>query len=228
MIGGVGYAMNMIGLRLNEPYWLFIIYASVSVVVVPFALAYAILRHRAFDVALVLNRTIVFALTSAIVLIVSAALEFGAERFLSEGIILQFAIALSVIISVRLLHRKVDLVVDNVLFRSRLEHEKALKRFASTLQFYTEEQPLARATIEVLSRYGRVQGSAVYDMAYVEIRAHHEPLLVHALPAAFPGDRLYPMVRAGRVAGVIATGEPIEDDQIRLELATLRTRLGFS
>jgi hypothetical protein len=165
MIGGVAYAMNMIGLRLNEPYWLFIIYASVSVVVVPFALAYAILRHRAFDVALVLNRTIVFALTSAIVLIVFAALEFGAERFLSEGIILQFAIALSVIISVRLLHRKVDLVVDNVLFPSRLEHEKALKRFAST-QFYTEEQPLVRATIEVLSRYGRVQGSAVYDMAY--------------------------------------------------------------
>ena len=284
MIGGVGYAVNMIGLTLNEPYWLFIIYANVSVVVVPLSLAYAILRHRVFDVAFVLNRTIVFALTSALVLVVFAALEFVTERFLSdathvEGIILQFGIALAVIVSVRLLHRKVDLVVDHVLFRSRYEQESALRRFTSTLQFYTQDAPLVRDAADVLLRYARVQGVAVYlvrdtglaqvqssfpiaaseidhnDMAYVELRAHHEPLLVHAMPTALPGDRLYPMIRAGRMAGVIATGEresgeemppdiddaikgiahaaatalgAIESDQIRSDLTSLRTRLGFT
>lgn len=284
MIGGVGYAVNMIGLQLGEPHWLFIIYADISVVIVPMALAYAILRHRIFDVAFVLNRTIVFALTSALVLVVFAALEFVAERFLSdathvEGIILQFGIALAVIVSVRLLHRRVDLVVDNVLFRSRHEQESALRRFASTLQFYTEDSPLVRDTIDVLSRYAHVRGAAVYlaqdaglqrvqssfpvaaseidhnDTAYVELRAHREPLLVQAMPTTFPGDRLYPMTRAGRMVGVIATGEresgeemppdiddainqiaraaatalgAIESDRIRSELTTLRTRLGFS
>ncbi|HZY98717.1 MAG TPA: hypothetical protein VFE36_04020 [Candidatus Baltobacteraceae bacterium] len=284
MVGGVGYAANMIGLRLGEPYWLFTVYANVSVIVVSLSLAYAILRHRVFDVAFVLNRTIVFALTSALVLVVFAALEFIVERFLSDvthvaGIILQFGIALVVTLSVRLLHRRADFLVDSVLFRSRHEDETALRRFASTVQFYTEEGPLERDTVDVLLRYGRVEGAAIYlaqesglkqmvssfpvaapeidhnDMAYVELRAHHEPLHVHTMPTALPGDRLYPMIRAGRIIGVIATGErqsgeemppdiddairriahaaatslgAIESDQIRSELNDLRLRLGFS
>lgn len=284
MVGGVGYAANMIWLRLGEPQWLFITYANLSIVVVSLSLAYAILRHRVFDVAFVLNRTIVFALTSALVIVLFAALEFLAERFLSdvthvEGIILQFGIALVVTLSVRLLHRRADFAVDNVLFRARHEQENALRRFASTLQFYTEELPLVRDTIDVLLRYGRVEGAAMYlagemglkqvqssfpvaapqidhnDMAYVELRAHHEPLHVHRMPTALPGDRLYPMIRAGRIVGVVATGEresgedmppdiddaivriahaaatalgAIESDQIRSELSALRMRLGFS
>ena len=284
MIGGVGYAINMIGLRLGEPIWLFTIYVNISIVVVPLSLAYAILRHRVFDVGFVLNRTIVFGLTSALVVVLFAALEFVAERFLSdatrvESVLVQFGVALTVIVSVRLLHRRVDVVVDNVLFRARHEQESALRRFASTLQFYTEEQPLLRDTFDVLLRHGRVNGAAIYiaqdkalrqvqssfpvaavdidhnDMAYVELRAHHEPLLVHAVPTTLPGDRLYPMVRAGRIVGVIATGEresgeemppdiddaimriaqaaatelgAIESDRIRSELTTLRTHLGFS
>ena len=284
MVGGVGYAANMLGLRFGEPYWLFQIYANASVIVVSLSLAYAVLRHRVFDVAFVLNRTLVFALTSALVVVIFAALEFLIERFLSdvthvEGIILQFFVALCVIVSVGQLQHRVDLLVDSVLFRSRHEQETALRRFASTLQFYTEEAPLVRDTIDVLLRYGSVEGAAMYlaqetglkqmqssfpvaapeidhnDMAYVELRAHHEPLHVHKMPTALPGDRLYPMVRAGRIVGVIATGErksgeemppdiddaikriahaaatslgAIESDQIRSELTELRTRLGFT
>lgn len=284
MIGGVGYAINGMASVSGLPYWLFIIYANSSVIVVSLSVAYAVLRHRVFDVAFVLNRTIVFALTSALVLVVFAALEFLAERFLSdvthvEGILLQFGIALAVTLSVRLVHRRADSLVDNVLFRSRHEQESALRRFASTLQFYTEEQPLIRDTVDVLLRYGRVEGAAIYlagetglkqaqssflvaaqeiehnDMAYVEMRAHHEPLHVHRMPTALPGDRLYPMIRAGRIVGVVATGEresgedmppdvdeaiiriahaaatslgAIESDQIRSELSDLRLRLGFS
>jgi hypothetical protein len=284
VVGGVGYAANMIGVRLGEPFSLFTVYANVSVIVVSLSLAYAILRHRVFDVAFVINRTIVFALTSALVLVIFAALEFAVERYLSdvthvEGIILQFAVALAVIVSFRLLHQKVDLLVDNVLFKSRHEQEIALRRFASTLQFYTEEGPLVRDTVDVLLRYGRVAGAAIYlaqdvglkqmhssfpvaapeidhnDMAYVELRAHHEPLHVHKMPTALPGDRLYPMIRAGRIVGVVATGEretgeemppdiddaiariahaaatalgAIESDRIRAELTGLRMRLGFT
>lgn len=284
MLGGVGYALNGIASVSGEPYWLFIVYANVSVIVVSVSVAYAVLRRRVFDVAFVLNRTAVFALTSALVVVVFAALEFLVERYLSdvtrvEGIILQFGIALAVTLSVRMLHQRVDRFVDNLLFRARHEQESALRRFASTLQFYTEEGPLVRDTIDVLLRYGRVEGAAMYeaqetglkqvqssfavsspevdhnDMAYVELRAHHEPLHVHRMPTALPGDRLYPMIRSGRIVGVIATGEresgeemppdiddaiiriahaaatslgAIESDHIRSELSDLRTRLGFA
>ena len=237
MIGGVGYAVNMIGLRgFNEPFILFSLYATMSVVLVPVSVAYAILRHRVFDIAFVLNRTIVYALTSAAVVLVFAALEFAAERYLNdlthvEGIALQFVIAMIVIVCVRSVHGRADRLVDNVLFRTRHEQESALRRFATTLQFYTEESALVRDTIDALGRYARVQGAALYvartrelqlvrssfsiaapeidqnDTAYVELRAHHEALQAHGMPTAFPGDRLYPMILAGRIGGVIATGE---------------------
>lgn len=282
MIGGVGYAVNMIGLRYGEPLWLFLPYATLSVIIVPLSVAYAILRHRVFDIGFVLNRTIVYAVTSAVVLLVFAALEFATERILSdlthvEGVVLQFAIALLVIVSVRLVHGRVDGLVDSVLFRSRHEQESALRRFATTLQFYTEETALIRDTVDALGRYALVQGAALYvaragldlelaqssfcvaapaidlnDTAYVELRAHHEALHVHGKPTAFPGERLYPMILAGRISGVIATGErggleemppdiddaiariaaalaialaAIETDRVRQENAALQARL---
>lgn len=285
VVGGVGYANNMIGLRaFGEPPFLFTSYATLSVIIVPVSVAYAILRHRVFDIAFVLNRTIVYGLTSAVVVFLFAALEFGAERFLSdlthvESVLLQFGIALFVAVNVRVVHARTDRLVDNVLFRSRHEQESALRRFAVTLQFYTEDRALIRDTVDALSRFARVQGAALYlasprglelalssfslatpevdenDTAYVELRAHHEALQVHGTPTAFPGDRLYPMILAGRIGGVIATGEresgevmppdiddaikriaeaaaialaAIDTDRIRQENAVLHARLGLT
>ncbi len=238
LVGGVGYAINMITLRLGvEGFLIFSLYAMLSIIVVPLSVTYAILRHRVFDIGFVLNRTIVYALTSALVVLLFAALEFSTERFVSdfthvEGLAVQFGIALLVIVSVRLVHGRVDRVVDSILFRSRHEQESALRRYATTVQFYTDEAPLIRDTVDALERFGRVQGAAVYvarsggglecahtsfpatapaidenDTAFVEMRAHHEILNAHGRPTAFPGARLYPMILAGRIGGVIATGD---------------------
>lgn len=236
VVGGVGYAANMIGLRFGEPYWLFIIYANVSVIVVSLSLAYAVQRHRVFDVAFVLNRTIVYALTSAFLIVLLAGLEFGAERYIdmmtrAEGIALQFLIALAVTISAGVAHRRIDRAVDSVLFRTRHQQEEALRKFATTAQFYTGQEPLIRDTVDALTRFGRVEGAAVYlaapdgmrreassfrdaaatidenDPGYVTMRAHREELDTHDVRTAFPGARLYPMVLAGRLVGALATGE---------------------
>jgi hypothetical protein len=236
MIGGAGYAINMIVYQYTHNYTPFYLYATLSVIVVPTAVAYAILRHRIFDVSFVLNRTLVYGVTSAFVLLVFAALEFVAERYLTnltrvEGIAVEFAIALAVIVSVRLVHGRVDQLVDSVLFRTRHEQESALRRYATTVQFYTAQPPLVRDTIEALIRFGRVRGASAYivadsgltcvgsshdatppnvdenDPTYVEMRAHMERMQVGAAHTALRGDRLYPLVLAGRLVGVISTGE---------------------
>ncbi len=281
MIGGVGYAANMIWLQYGGIFVVFSLYANLSVVVVPLAVAYAMVRHRVFDIAFVLNRTLIYAITSTVLLVVLAAMEFAAERYLSEltrveGIAVQFGIALVVIVSVRAIHSRVDRAVDGLLFRTRHEQESALRRFATTLQFYTEEAPVVRDTVEVLVRFARVQGAAIYlpdgkrldcaasafpvrapaidenDPAHVELRAHHEELQVHGFSTSFLGARLYPMSLAGRLVGVVSTGEresgeqmppdiddaigrvasalavslsAIESDRIRTENATLQARL---
>jgi len=235
IVGGAGYAINMIVYQFTHNYTPFYLYATLSVIIVPTAVAYAILRHRIFDVSFVLNRTLVYGVTSAFVLLVFAALEFVAERFLNdltrvEGIAVEFAIAIALIVSVRLVHGRVDRLVDNVLFRARHEQESALRRYATTVQFYTAQAPLVRDTLDALVRFGRVRGASAYivtgaglacvgssheatppdvdenDPTYVEMRAHMERLQIDDAHTAFRGDRLYPLVLAGRLVGALATG----------------------
>jgi hypothetical protein len=243
MIGGVGYAINMIVFHHTGDFVLFILYANASIVLVPLAVAYSILRHRVFDINFVLNRTIVYALTSALVLVGLAAMEFAAERYLTEltrveGIALQFMIALGVIIGARILHDRVDKFVDSVLFRARHQQETALRRFATTVQFFTAQAPLIRDTVSALERFGRVQGAAVYlasgrsldcvestyaraaekidenDLAFVELRAHREALQIHGTQTAFAGERLYPMYLSGRLIGVLSAGQRENGEQM--------------
>ncbi len=81
MLGGVGYGLGALVTTL-APYALGIWnnwYFTAMTVVVPLAVAYAILRHRVFDMTFVLNRTLVFAATSAIAVVALAVLEFLAE-----------------------------------------------------------------------------------------------------------------------------------------------------
>lgn len=243
IIGGAGYAGNMIWVQYGGNYVVFVLYAGLSVVIVPLAVTYAIVRHRVFDVAFVLNRTLVYAITSTLVLVALAALEFSAEQYIAsltrvEGIAVEFGIALIIIVSARMVHARVDRAVDNVLFRDRHQQESSLRRFSTTLQFYTEQPPLLRDTVDALVRFGRVQGAAIYlpdgkrvacaasaypvaapaidenDPAYVELRAHHEQLQIHDVSTSFLGDRLYPMFLAGRLVGIVSTGERESGEQM--------------
>ena len=237
MVGGVGYAISMIAVSLGIiSGHVFYAYVDMSIILIPLAVTYAILKHRVFDLNFVLNRTIVYAVTSAVLLCVVAAFEFFAERYLSalthaESIVVDFIATLIVIVSARFVHGRVDRAVDAVLFRPRHEQEAALRRFATTVQFYTSQAPLIRDTLDALERYGRVQGAAVYltgggaleraasswasspgeieenDPVYVEMRAHEESLDLHERQTALPGVRVYPMILAGRLVGLLCVGD---------------------
>ncbi|HEY4442302.1 MAG TPA: GAF domain-containing protein [Candidatus Elarobacter sp.] len=237
MIGGVGYAITMIAFSLGRiPFTVFLIYTTLSIDLIPIAVTYAILKHRVFDIEFVLNRTVVYGMTSAILLLMFAALEFFAERVLRsltrvESAVVEFVIAIVVVVSARVVHARVDRVVDNMLFRTRHAQESALVRYAGTAQFYTSTKPLIRDTLETVGRYALVDGAAVYlavnggltnagsswlaasaeieenDIACADLRAHHEPRDLHDLATAFPGARAYPMTLAGRLVGVLCTGD---------------------
>jgi hypothetical protein len=207
-----------------------------SGILVPAAVAYAILRHRVFDVGFVLNRTRVFGITSAVVIVVLGALEQIVQQFLTklshaQSTAVQFGIALAVVLLARPVHRRVDVGVDNLFFRARHLQEAALREFASTAQFYTEPQPLLRDAADALVRYGRFDAAAIYlvdgiamrsaistfpravpavdgnDPSVVRLRAKHQPLDLHNLTTALPGARVYPMELSGRLLGAVTVGE---------------------
>lgn len=212
-----------------------LIYDAIGLLV-PSALAYAIFRNRVFDLGFVLNRTLVYALTSGIVLVGFALLEFLAERYLTvlthvEGLALQFGIALLVVLGARVVHERVDALVDSVLFRDRHEQERALRRFATTAQFYTERSALVRETLETIERFARVEGAALYlveegalrcvasrfasaqpeipenDPAFADLRAHREKIDASEYRTSFPGVSVYPLILVGRVTGALVLGE---------------------
>jgi hypothetical protein len=209
---------------------------AIAPAILPVAVAYGILRHRVFDIAFIVNRALVYAVTSAILVVMIEGLEFVAERFVQaethvESALMEFGITLAVVLCIRPVHRRVDAAVDNVFFRKRHEEESALLRFAITAQFYTDAPPLLRDGVEAVVKYGRVRGAAMYlpvpggascsvttfaanapfidenDVGLVELRAHGEVLDTHHLRTAFPGIRVYPMMLAGRLVGVLAIGE---------------------
>ncbi|MGA8839812.1 MAG: hypothetical protein WB491_04905 [Candidatus Aquilonibacter sp.] len=237
MIGGVGYAITMIAFSLGRiPFTVFVIYTTLSIDLIPIAVTYAILKHRVFDIEFVLNRTVVYALTSAILILMFAALEFFAERYLLaltrvESAVVDFIIVLVVVVSARVVHTRVDRAVDSILFRARHAQELALVRYATTAQFYTSTKPLIRDTLDTVGQYALVGGTAVYlaangalakagsswpeapaeieenDAACADMRGHQEPLDLHDLATAFPGVRAYPMILAGRLVGVLCIGD---------------------
>ena len=187
-----------------------------GIAVVALAVAYAIVKHRVFDIAFVLNRTLVFTATSAIVVVMLVGLEFLIERYLDsltrvEGLVLQFAIALGVALSIRALHRSVDRFVDTVFFRKRHEDEHAIRDFAQEAAYITDRHTLLHRTVEVLERHTDAAFVDLHfdhtnDAALVKLRAWHTVLDLHTVETTLRGDWAYPMVSRGRVIGVLVLG----------------------
>lgn len=233
VLSAINYAASL----LLTPNWDWLNWTVIpSALLIPVAVAYAILRHRIFDVGFVLNRTLVFGITSAVVIVVLAALEQIVQQYVTtlsraQGAAIQFGIALAVVLLARPIHHRVDVAVDNLFFRARHLQEAALREFATTAQFYTEPQPLLRDAAEALMRHGTFDASAIYlaegiamrsaistfsravplvdgnDPVVVRLRARHQPLELHDLTTAFPGVRAYPMTLSGRSVGVVVVGE---------------------
>ena len=57
-------------------------YAQLTMVAFPVGMAYAVLKHRLLDIGFVLNRALVFAAVSGVVLALFGTLEFLVNRYL--------------------------------------------------------------------------------------------------------------------------------------------------
>jgi hypothetical protein len=201
----------------------------------PLSVAYAVLRYRVIDVGFALNRTAAYGITSVVLIALFAALEWGAERFITasnhvESALIDLAIVLIVVFSFRFVHIRVDRAVDNVLFRKRHEDEAALRRFEENAHFYTDAAALLRDALEVIKKRCEVKSAAIYlrsasgyapavtsfaqeqlidanDAALVDVRAHRSVVDLGEQHSSVPGIRLYPMLVAADLAGFLTIGE---------------------
>jgi GAF domain-containing protein len=122
----------------------------------PVALAYAVLRHRVLDIGFALNRTLLYAIMTTLVVGVVSLLDWGVSRIFAEQ---RWALALEGFITVGFgftlnwLHAHTEQLLDRVIFRKRHVAERRIEyridamRFAQTTAAVDEAVALDACSI---------------------------------------------------------------------------------
>ncbi len=141
-------------------------YLTLTIVAMPFGLAYVILRHRMLDIGFVVNRALVYTGVSVVVVGTFIVFEWLLGHVIDEhsraSTVLQLAGALVLGLSVRFIHNSVDRYVDDLFFRERHEAERAVRRFAHEALLITDATELVDKTVDVAQRKMRLTACAFY------------------------------------------------------------------
>jgi hypothetical protein len=198
----------------------------------PLGCAYSILRYRLLDIGFVVNRATVFGVTSLLVLAALALVDYGLQAWLGtwllrSGMYVQLGLALAIGLATRPLHDGVDRVVDDIFFRRRHETERALRQFARDVAHIDDSGVLLQRTVDTVARAaelrcslylsgaGGLQRAAASgrdeapaslernDGAVVRLLATRQPVDLHDVETAVPGDFAFPMFARNRLVGVL-------------------------
>jgi len=208
--------------------------------VMPVALTYVALSRRLIDIGFVLNRTVVFAILSVLVIGAFVLTEWAATEWLvnashTTGAILGMLVALALGLSLRYIHKYVDRFVDRVFFRKRHEDEAALRRFAHEASYISDRSVLLERAVSEVREHANVDatsalvrdGAASYvsvsngkrvafsenDPAIVALRAWNKPVDLRDIKdTELRGEVAFPMVSRGVLVGALVCG-PKRDGQ---------------
>lgn len=153
----VAFSMFILATVLPQPYgqWAWIL-ASISIGLVPVAIAVAILRYRLYEIDRIVSRALAWTVVSGLLVLVFAGAILVLQALLSgitQGDTL--AVAASTLIAFALfqpLRRRVQRVVDRRFDRARYDAELTASAFAETLQHVVDLDTVA-VELEQTARY---------------------------------------------------------------------------
>lgn len=207
---------------------------SLVSIITPVVLTYAALNRRLIDIGFVLNRTVVFAVVSTIVVGVFVLVEWAAGAWLvnqshTTSAIVGMVVALVLGFSVRYIHRYVDGIVDRMMFRKRYDDETALRRFAHESSYISDRTALLERSLQTVCAHTTADSANIFarnasgtyvsasegagasidenDPAIVALNAWHKPIDLHDLAGSkLCGELAFPMTSRGRLIGVLVCG----------------------
>jgi hypothetical protein len=200
-----------------------------------FGFLYTILRHRVVDFRVVLNRTLVYAATTSFVLGLFALFESLIERSAlghDASLIMELTVPLGLGVSLSTVHRRIDSLIDRLVFRRQYREEVALRRFARECAFVTQPDTLLDLAMDQIALHAGVPWIAMYeytpdgysrvrqrgtqdlpprvaadDLALVKLRAHDPEVNLHETPSAIRRDGYaFPLRVRGHLLGVLVVG----------------------
>ncbi|WP_353228548.1 hypothetical protein [Novosphingobium sp.] len=198
----------------------------------PLALAYAVLRHRVVDLGFALNRTVVYGTFSVILLGSFGLIEWSVEHLLPEEWVkasawIDAGAAVLVYLAFHRVHDWVEHRVEHLFFRQWQANEDALRRFVASAAHFEDARALARGFADELVRFGGEARVAVYrrnegaldrvagnwdatprhfrddDPAFALMRAERDPLDLGETSTSLPGVLALPMLDHGALAGLV-------------------------
>jgi hypothetical protein len=212
------------------------IVANVGILAAPLALTYAALSRRLIDIGFVLNRAVIFAIVSTIVIGAFVLVEWAAREWLvstghTASTVIGMSLALGLGLSMRYIHRHVDRFVDHVFFRKRHEDEAALRRFAHESSYITDRSTLLERAVREVKEHTNAadatilvqNGAAAFtsaaetdgartiasenDPGILALRAWRKPVDLGSIEhSVLRGEYAFPMISRGTLVGVLVCG----------------------
>lgn len=139
--------------------------ATILYACAPFALAYAVVRSRVFEVSFVIGRTLIYTILTGTIFAFFALVEWLAGRLLEGTGVTMALVALSAIgvaFSLEFLYAKVELFVERVLFRRRHLAERHLERVAERLQSAPSRERVEEALLHEPVRAYALTSAALF------------------------------------------------------------------
>jgi hypothetical protein len=142
-------------------------YASLIAVqaLLPLVAGYAMFRRRVVDVKFVASRTLVYGAMTALLVAIFSFLDAVLSRSFAESRVslsIDVIVALLLGFSLNSAHRRVDAVIDRVVFRDRHRAELQLERSAAGLVHATDETVIADTLVRLPAGVLGLTGAALY------------------------------------------------------------------
>lgn len=136
-------------------------------VVAPPLFAYAILRHKVLDIGFAVNRTLVYTVVSAVLLVLFGIAEWAVEHFLpiesrEASVFADAGIALAIYL---IFHRVRDFVEHNIeklFFHKWHRKEAQLRRFVREASFILKRDPMVAAYVAAMREFCEGADVALY------------------------------------------------------------------
>ncbi len=142
----------------TTPFWIGVLQgiASVSFLVIPVSIGFAVLRYRLYDIDLVINKTLVYGVMAGFISAVYVAIVVGVGRLVGSGRDLGLSILATALVAVAFqpVRERVQRVANRVVYGRRASPYEVLSEFSGGMA-------RAVATEELLPRMARVAAEAV-------------------------------------------------------------------
>ena len=231
------FILFAVDFRAGEGLWLFYLNAPMQGLVAPGLLAYAMLRHKLFDLGFAVNRTLVFGTVSAVLLVGIGLTEYAVKSLLPKvwtqgSVFISAGLAVGVFLIFHRIHHSVEHAIERLFFHKWQVNEAALKRFVAAAGHMEQPEALAGNFVAELVRFTGGATAALYtrtaeghyaiatgetidadDPALAAMRAEQGAVVPAELGSPLQAALALPMMHQAALAGFILLGpKPTSED----------------